>query len=103
MNKAQGPAGSQGSQLRDQLDALGLSLPMLGSDDDSADREYIKEFGLETYKALGKQWDCDFAERFFYIGAGGSFARGDFPKLPGFIIENAMKMDFYPWVPRIFD
>ena len=42
LNKAQGPAGSQGSQLRETLGELGLELPMLGGDDDRADREYIK-------------------------------------------------------------
>jgi LmbE family N-acetylglucosaminyl deacetylase len=75
LNKAQGPAGSQGSQLKQQLASLGLELPMLGGDDDTADREYIREFGLESYKAMGAKWGCEYAERFFYIGAGGSFAR----------------------------
>ena len=75
LNKAQGPAGSQGSQLKQQLAQYGLELPLLGGDDDHADREYIKTFGLETYKALGAKYGCDYAERFFYIGEGGSFAR----------------------------
>ena len=34
-----------------------------------------QEFGLETYKALGSKYGLAYAERFFYIGAGGSFAR----------------------------
>eukprot|EP01043_Picozoa_sp_COSAG02_P031395 COSAG02_NODE_2047_length_10013_cov_3.500403_4_plen_347_part_00 len=75
LNKAQGPAGSQGSQLKQQLAELGLELPLLGSDDDTADREYIREFGLDTYKAMGSKYGCEYAERFFYIGEGGSFAR----------------------------
>jgi LmbE family N-acetylglucosaminyl deacetylase len=45
LNRAQGPAGSQGSQLRRELEALGLSLPLLGDSDEEADRRYIREFG----------------------------------------------------------
>lgn len=67
-----GPAGSQGSQLRDQLAALGLELPLLGSDDDTADRAYIQAFGLESYRAMGRRYGCDYAERFLYIGEGES-------------------------------
>jgi hypothetical protein len=45
-NKAQGPAGEAGQRLRARLDSQGQRLPLLGSDDASANRNYIREFVL---------------------------------------------------------
>ena len=45
-NKAKGPAGTKGSRLRAELVKKNLRLPLLGNDDDTADRNYIKEFVL---------------------------------------------------------
>ena len=36
---------------------------------------FVVHFGLVDFSVLTGRWDCDFAERFFYIGPGGSFAR----------------------------
>ena len=66
VNKSQGPAGSQGSRLRDRLAAQGLCLPELGDQDEIADREYIKLFLLDVYRELGREYGLDYAEPFLY-------------------------------------
>src|SRR5262245_22585016 len=45
-NQAKGPAGRHGSRLRAELARKNLRLPILGDDDATADRNYIKEFVL---------------------------------------------------------
>jgi len=67
VNKSQGPAGSRGSRLKAGLAEKGLRLPALGDDDETADREYIKLFGLDSYKRLGREYGFDYAERFYYV------------------------------------
>ena len=72
-NKSQGPAGSQGSRLRAKLTEQALRLPELGDDDETADRQYIKLFGLKENRELGKRHGLEFAEGFYYVGPGGTF------------------------------
>jgi LmbE family N-acetylglucosaminyl deacetylase len=67
-NKAQGPAGEQGAQLRHRLAAQGLKLPLLGDDDRSANRAFIREFVLRFNRTLGQQHGLAYAEPYFYIG-----------------------------------
>src|SRR6516162_8532525 len=43
-NQAKGPAGRHGSRLRAELAAKDQRLPLLGEDDDTADRNFIKKF-----------------------------------------------------------
>src|SRR5450432_4071939 len=45
-NVAKGPGGHHGSQLRAELAKQGKKLPLLGDDDLTADRNYIREFVL---------------------------------------------------------
>src|SRR5208337_4722318 len=45
-NVAKGPGGHHGSQLRAALAKEGKKLPLLGDDDRTADRNYIREFVL---------------------------------------------------------
>jgi LmbE family N-acetylglucosaminyl deacetylase len=59
--------GNLGSQLRAQLAQQGKRLPLLGNDDRTADREYVRQFLLETSREYGKPHKLAFAERFFYI------------------------------------
>ena len=68
VNKAQGPAGENGARLRARLAAERKRLPLLGSDDDTANRQYIKHLVLERDAELGKQHGLAFAEPFHYIG-----------------------------------
>ena len=93
-NVTQGPAGENGARLKERLKKEGKYLPILGNDDTTANRAYIKHVILdidsqrlrgvpsdrEVGQAVGLQW----AERFHYIGPAES-------KLEAYIIENAKK------------
>ncbi len=68
VNSAQGPGGNNGSQLRRRLAERGLWLPELGTDDDTADREYIRLFLLEGNRQLGQEYGVDCAEPYFHVG-----------------------------------
>jgi LmbE family N-acetylglucosaminyl deacetylase len=59
--------GNLGSKLRARLAAEGKRLPLLGNDDRSADREYIRQFLLDDDRDHGKAHGLAFAERFYYI------------------------------------
>ena len=67
-NKAQGPAGETGARLRKKLAAEGKSLPLLGNDDRTAAREYIRQFVLDRDRAIGKEYGLQYAEQYHYIG-----------------------------------
>jgi len=75
-NKAQGPAGNNGVGLRERLARENKRLPMLGTDDWTANFQYVKQFLLEDEKALGKKYGLGFAEAFHYIGPGPNYASG---------------------------
>jgi hypothetical protein len=68
VNKSQGPAGSKGSKLKARLAKQGLKLPELGDDDETADREYIRLFGLGGYREIGEKYGLAYAEAFCYVG-----------------------------------
>jgi LmbE family N-acetylglucosaminyl deacetylase len=71
-NVAKGPGGHHGSKLRAELAQKNLKLPLLGDNDDTADRNYIKEFLLTRDRELGKKYGVEYAEAFHYIGPGRS-------------------------------
>jgi LmbE family N-acetylglucosaminyl deacetylase len=68
VNKTQGPAGNNGAQLRASLAGNHMRLPLLGSDDATANREYIREFLLRQNRVVGKKYGLQYAEEFHYIG-----------------------------------
>ena len=68
VNRAQGPAGEGGARLRASLRARNLRLPLLGDNDETANRNYIKQFVLAHDAALGKKYGLEWAEQFHYIG-----------------------------------
>lgn len=78
VNITQGPAGEQGAELRKKLTSSGKSLPILGDDDEAANRAYIKNFildidsdrlrGVPSDREVAKLFDLEWAERFHYIG-----------------------------------
>ncbi|MEK7404601.1 MAG: PIG-L family deacetylase [Acidobacteriota bacterium] len=68
VNKAQGPAGESGARLRASLAAKKLRLPLLGTDDDTANRAYIKEFVLAMNRDIGRKYGLEYAEPYHYIG-----------------------------------
>jgi len=67
-NVAKGPAGTNGSRLRAELARRNLKLPLLGEDDATADRNYIKEFVLARNRELGKQYGVEYAEVYHHVG-----------------------------------
>ena len=74
-NVAKGPGGHHGSMLRAELARQGKTLPLLGGDDKTADRNYIREFVLARDRELGKKYGVEYAEAFHYIGPSASGAR----------------------------
>ncbi len=72
VNKAQGPAGENGAQLRSRLAKEGKRLPILGNSDDTANRQYIKHLVLHNDEIIGKQYGVGYAEKFHYIGPSTS-------------------------------
>jgi len=85
-NVAKGPAGTNGSRLRAELAKRKLRLPLLGDDDLTADRNYIKEFVLGRNRDLGRKYGVEYAEAFHYIGPGPA-ARGS--HVEDYIKQNA--------------
>jgi LmbE family N-acetylglucosaminyl deacetylase len=67
-NVTQGPAGENGAALRRRLAAEGKRLPLLGDDDETANRQYIKEFVLAENREWGRRHGIAYAEPFHYIG-----------------------------------
>ena len=67
-NRSKGPAGSHGSRLRAELARRGQKLPLLGDDDATADRNYIREFVLARRRALGRAHGVEYAEAFHHVG-----------------------------------
>jgi LmbE family N-acetylglucosaminyl deacetylase len=66
-NRAKGPAGTHGSQLRAELEKQGLKLPLLNGEDKAADRRYIEHFILARSRELGEKYGVRYAEAFQYI------------------------------------
>ena len=77
-NKAKGPGGNHGSRLRAELAKKHQRLPLLGDDDTTADRNYIKEFLLARNRELGRKYGVEYAEAFHYIGPGPSRQTEDY-------------------------
>jgi LmbE family N-acetylglucosaminyl deacetylase len=84
-NITQGPAGNTGSRLRRQLAAKGKRLPLLGADDDTANRQYTKYFALSRDRARGEAHGLGWAEYFHYIGPEPS-------DLEDYVAKNAVPL-----------
>src|SRR6266498_1258831 len=82
-NVTQGPAGEDGARLRSQLASKKLRLPILGNDDETANRQYIKQIVLKDDADLGKKHGLQYAEPFHYIGPKESM-------LEAYIKQNAV-------------
>jgi len=59
--------GNLGSLLRARLASEGKSLPLLGNDDRTADREYLRQFLLDDEREYARAHNLAFAERFYYV------------------------------------
>lgn len=86
-NKAKGPAGNLGSRLRAELAKRGQKLPLLGDNDVTADRNYIKEFILARRRALGQKHGVEYAEAYHYVGPGSGRSAVD-----EYVKKNAVPM-----------
>jgi LmbE family N-acetylglucosaminyl deacetylase len=84
-NKAQGPAGETGARLRASLAARKQRLALLGDNDETANREYIKQFVLRDNAELGKKYGFQFAEQYHYIGP-------DKPVVDDYVKEHALPL-----------
>ena len=82
-NKAQGPAGEAGARLRKSMEGRGQRLPILGNDDVTANRGYIREFVLKADAELGRKHGLQYAEQFHYIGP-------EKPAVEDYIKKNAL-------------
>ncbi|MGH9531843.1 MAG: PIG-L deacetylase family protein [Terriglobales bacterium] len=84
-NVTQGPAGNLGAALRRRLAAQGRRLPLLGADDDTANRQYTKTFALARDRARGQAHGLEYAESFHYIGRDES-------AVESFVEKNAVPL-----------
>ena len=84
-NVTQGPAGENGAALRKRLAEQKLKLPILGNDDATANREYIRQIVLREDAELGRHYGLSYAEPFHYIGPKPSM-------LDDYIKQNAVPL-----------
>lgn len=84
-NLTQGPAGHTGRELRRQLASQGKRLPLLGNDDETADRQYTKFFALHRDRVRGHAHGLEYAELFHYIGP-------DEPDFGTYVQDNAVPL-----------
>ncbi len=94
-NKTQGPCGENGARLRAKLASQKRKLPLLGSDDDTANRAYIKHIvldydseyqrGIPSDRELGQKYGLEWAEAFHYISPRQS-------KLDSYISSHALPL-----------
>lgn len=82
-------SGKKGSLLRKKLASEGKQLPILGKNDRTANREYIRHFILDTDKQTGQKYGLEYAETFCYIDREKS---GETQKLGEYIEKNAIKI-----------
>jgi LmbE family N-acetylglucosaminyl deacetylase len=80
--------GNYGSQLRAKLAAEGKRLPILGNDDRTADREYVRHFLLDEDREYGKPHDLEVAERFYYIDQ----RRPEVTKVDEYVAKHAIAL-----------
>jgi LmbE family N-acetylglucosaminyl deacetylase len=84
-NVTQGPAGDNGARLRKRLAEQGRKLALLGDDDETANRQYTKQFALRQDKLRGERHGIAYAEYFHYIGPEEDY-------LEQYIRENAQPL-----------
>ena len=66
-NITQGPAGDRGARLRRALAEKGRKLPLLGADDETANRNYTRHFALARDRTRGQAHGLQYAEYFHHI------------------------------------
>ncbi len=91
-NVAKGPGGHHGSRLRAELAKQGKKLPLLGDDDRTADRNYIREFVLAGDRALGKKYGVEYAEAFHYIGPTAATIGGTESRVDDYVKQHSVPL-----------
>ncbi len=91
-NVAKGPGGHHGSKLRAELARQGKKLPLLGDDDLTADRNYIREFVLAGNRELGKKYGVQYAEAFHYVGPAAATVGGSGSTVDRYVKQNAVPL-----------
>lgn len=91
-NVAKGPGGHHGSRLRAELAKKGKKLPLLGDDDKTADRNYIREFVLTRDRELGRRYGLEYAEAFHYVGPAAATIGGTESEVDKYVRENAVPL-----------
>jgi LmbE family N-acetylglucosaminyl deacetylase len=84
-NVTQGPAGNNGAALRKRLADKKLKLPMLGDDDETANRQYTKQFALARDRSRGQAHGLEYAEYFHYVPEDAS-------EIESFVSKNAVSL-----------
>ena len=70
----------------------GLKLTELGDDDESADRAYIRLFGLDEHQRMGAEYGLEYAEFHYYFPAGGTFPQlGRAQRVEEYVQKYAVK------------
>jgi len=59
--------GASGAELRARLAREGKRLPLLGDDDRTANREYVRQFLLDEHRDYGRRHNLQYAEQFLYV------------------------------------
>jgi LmbE family N-acetylglucosaminyl deacetylase len=88
-NVAKGPGGHHGSKLRAELAKQGRKLPLLGDDDRTADRNYIREFVLAANRELGRNHGVEYAEAFHYVGPAAAAIGGTASRVDDYVRQHA--------------
>ncbi len=86
--KSQG-GGDDGAKLRARLTAEGKRLPLLGGDDRTANREYVRKFLLREDQELGKQHGCAYGEAFYYLDQRSPEGKSEVDR---YVRENAVRL-----------
>jgi len=89
MVKSTSRDGGHGSRLRAALAREGKRLPVLGNSDESADREYIRNFMMKEQRTLGEQYGVEFAEAFYYVDHRTSDEQAEIDR---YVRENAVSL-----------
>ena len=89
-SKSQG-GGGWGSEIRKQLAKERKRIPMFGNDDETANREFVKNFVMDYYSKFDgmDQYGLEYAERFYYIDARKTEVK---TKIKAFIDKHAVNM-----------